>query len=426
MLTVSSVTARDNGGYKCLSENFKGTDESQVSTVRIPSDPVIDSLFPSDVVKILEKEMYLQDCVAYAEPQPVVTWSTAGGSIIANTTVFTIFPNNTLAVVGNRQQSGRVYTCTATSAGTQVTNSFTLIVNSCAIVEVTPSGPLNSIDHFNTTITCSSEGEPVPSSEWVYMRKVSMQSGTLPSTLNGVTVVDEYTFSIETISSGNEGLYCCNVYTEGLNETCGIQSECVTVEYVKDCEGLYFCIFELWQLIVIIVAAIILIVLILGGAFCLVYLIIHHYQSRTYNIRRAGEFSLSYTKEKRDDDSDDDGEFDPTYESLPANKSVHPPIYKQAPYYGGGSDSTGLPSYNPPPQAGGDTTSLPLDGLLLQAPLAYPPPVDIHHASMPMIPGNFAQAPEMYPHEYMHHEMYPGDMMKAQPDEFLSTDGQFV
>ena len=83
-------------------------------------------------------------------------------------------------------------------------------------------------------------------------------------------------------------------------------------------------------------------------------------------------------KERRDDDSDDDGEFDPTYESLPANKSTYPPMYKQAPYYNGGGDDSGLPSYNPPPQAGGDTTSLPLDGVLGPPAFAYPPPIDIN------------------------------------------------
>ena len=398
-----------------------------VSTVLIPGEPVIESVFSSTTVEILEGEMYIQDCVAYAEPPPVVRWSSSAfGPLTTNTTDYVIYPNNTLVVTGNRQLSGSVYTCTATSGGNTKSSFFTLLINSCAVVEVTPAGPLNSVEHVNATLSCSANGLPPPTYDWVYRPIGSNELGSLPSTHTGVSLLNDYTVNIEPISTANEGSYCCMAFTDELNDTCGIELVCVEIEYRRDCEGLYFCLFELWQLIVIIVAAIILILLIIAALFCVVYLIFRHYQSHTYNINRAVGLSLPYTKERRDDDSDDDGEFDPTYESLPANKSTHPPMYKQAPYYNGGGDDSGLPSYNPPPQAGGDTTSLPLDGVLGPPAFAYPPPIDMHHASMPMLPGNFTQAPEMYVHDFMQPEMYPGDMMKPPLEEFLSTDGQFV
>ena len=427
VLTVSGFTAKNNGDYQCVGENFKAIVESMVSTVLIPSEPVIESVFSSTTVEILEGEMYIQDCVAYAEPPPVVRWSSSAfGPITTNTTDYVIYPNNTLVVTGNRQLSGSVYTCTATSGGNTKSSFFTLLINSCAVVEVTPAGPLNSVEHVNATLSCSANGLPPPTYEWVYRPIGSNELGSLPSTHTGVSLLNDYTVNIEPISTANEGSYCCMAFTDELNDTCGIELVCVEIEYRRDCEGLYFCLFELWQLIVIIVAAIILILLIIAALFCVVYLIFRHYQSHTYNINRAVGLSLPYTKERRDDDSDDDGEFDPTYESLPANKSTYPPMYKQAPYYNGGGDDSGLPSYNPPPQAGGDTTSLPLDGVLGPPAFAYPPPIDMHHASMPMLPGNFTQAPEMYVHDFMQPEMYPGDMMKPPLEEFLSTDGQFV
>ena len=428
-LTVVSYTAKDNGDYFCESSNFKGTTKFLVASVLIPSEPVIDSIFPSGNVVVMDGNTFIQDCDAFAEPAPVVTWSTANQDLTRNTTIITLYPNNTLEVIGKSFQSGIVYTCTVTSGENQVQKSFTLVVHSCPKVTVDPTGPLNFVDDVNATLICAATGMPVTTSEWVYMISSSAAPGSLPSTLDNVELINENTVRIMPITRGNAGIYCCRAYTSELASSCGANPQdtvCVEIEYKVDCEGLYFCIFELWHLVAIVVGGLILLVLIVLAIICLSYLIYNRYQARTYNINRAAGFSMPYSKDRKDDDSDDDGEFDPTYESLPANKSMNPPTYKQAPYYNGGGGASGLPSYNPPPQAMGDTTSLPLDGLLVPPPLAYPPPIDMHHASMPMLPGNFAQVPDMYTHDYMHPEMYPVDMMNPHPEEFLSSDGQFV
>ena len=428
-LTVLSPDARDNGYYSCQGVNFKGTTSALIATVLIPSAPIIDSEFPLSNVVVLDGTSFTQDCDAFAEPPPTVTWSTANQDFTQNTSIITLYPNNTLRVIGNKFQTGSVFTCTVVSGGNTIEKSFTLVVHSCPEVTVSPTGQLTSMTDVNATLECAASGLPVTTSEWVYQRSDSDAPGPLPSTLDDVTIINENTVSIMPISQSNAGIYCCRAYTSELASSCGPNPQdtvCIEIVYNAKCDGLFLCIFELWHLIVIVLGGLILLILVVLAIICLSYLIYNRYQARTYNINRAAGFSLPYSKEKKDEDSDDDGEFDPTYESLPANKSVIPPLYKQAPYYNGGGGVSGLPSYNPPPQAMGDTTSLPLDGLLGPPPLAYPPPIDIHHASMPMLPGNYPPPPEMYTHDFMQPEMYPGEMMKPHPDEFLSSDGQFV
>ena len=282
MLTVSSISAKDNGDYQCIGENFKAIVGSMVSMVLIPSDPVIDSIFSLTTVKIFEGEMYFQDCVAYADPPPTVIWSSSGfGPITSNTTDYVIYPNNTLVVTGNRQLSGSVYTCTATNDVATKSKFFILLINSCAVVEVTPAGPLNSVEHVNATLTCSANGFPPPTYEWVYKPIGSNELGSLPSTHTGVSVVNDYTINIEPISTTNEGSYCCMAYTDELNDTCGIELVCVEIDYV-DGKSLIF-IFELLLVVVTVIGLLFFFMLILTVVFCILYIVISRLQSKNYD-----------------------------------------------------------------------------------------------------------------------------------------------
>ena len=430
-LTVSSFDSRDNGNYQCTATNFRSSLPSAISTVLIATDPVILTTFPSGNVEVMENDIVTQDCEVVGEPSPTVKWFVGNTEITEDTSVLTVFPNNTLRIDTTRLQSGIMYRCQAMNSGSTVSRSFTLIVESCPRVVVSPTGPLNSPTQENASLSCDVSGNPVPVSMWTYRRPGSDTPGDLPGIQNNVMEREEngaLKVDIIPITQNNQGRYCCEAYTQALESSCGASPQemmCVEVVYEASCANLYFCIFELWHLIVIIVGGFIIIVLIVFGLSCLIYLIYRSCQSNTYNINKAKAFNLPY-KVKHEDDSDDDGEFDPTYESLPANKAVHPPGYKMAPYYNGGGTTAGPPPYNPPPM--GDTGGIPLDGVMVAPQLAYPPDFDMHH-SMPMLQDNFGQQPpEMYTTEFMNPEpqMYPGDMVKGHPDEFLSTDGQFV
>ena len=430
-LSVASFDSRDNGDYLCRAANFRDFIDSAIATVLVATDPMILSTFPNTSVVVIESGVVTQDCEGVGEPSPTVKWYAGNAEITQNTSVLTLYPNNTLKIDTTRLQSGTVYMCTAMNSRASVSSSFTLTVNSCPLVVVSPTGPLNSLDHVNTTLSCSVSGNPAPVTGWNYRRPGSATAGTLPGSSDNVLQFEEngvLNVNITPITENNQGSYCCETYTQALESQCGESArntKCVEVEYRMSCGDLYFCLFELWHLIVIIVGGFLLIILAVCGFSCLVYLMYRHYQSNTYNINKAKDFNLPY--KKNDDDSDDDGEFDPTYESLPANKSVHPPVYKMAPYYDGGGTTSGPPPYNPPPMAINDTAGIPLDGLMAPPQLAYPPSIEMHHAGMPMLQGNFAQ-PEMYTTEFMNPEMqmYPVEMVKGHPEEFLSTDGQFV
>ena len=264
-LTVVSYDARDNGEYFCNSTNFKGTSRALIATVLIPSAPIIDSEFPSTNVVVMDGNSFIQDCDAYAEPSPTVTWSTANQDLTQNTSIITLYPNNTLRVVGNQFQSGSVYTCTVVSGQNQIEESFTLVVHSCPIVAVSPVGPLNSVDDVNATLVCSASGLPVTTSEWVYKISDTDTPGSLPNILNYVTIINENTVSIMPITQNNAGVYCCRAYTSELIDSCGANpqhSVCVNIEYSADCKGLYLCIFELGHLIVLIISGFIFIGLI--------------------------------------------------------------------------------------------------------------------------------------------------------------------
>ena len=281
MLTVSVINAKNNGDYQCIGSNFKATIESVASTVLIPSDPVIESVFSFATVEIFEGEMFFQDCVAFAEPPPTVRWSSSTfGHITTNSTDFVIYPNNTLVITGSRQLSGSVYTCTATSDSKTDSSSFTLLIHSCAVVEVTPTGPLNSVEHVNATLTCSANGLPPPMYEWVYRSIGSTGLGSLPSTHSGVSLVNDYTVSIEPISMANEGLYCCMAFTDELNDTCGVELVCVEIEYV-DCNSIEnsIFIFEFLRVVVIVVGLIFLFMLIVTVVFCIIHIVISLSQS---------------------------------------------------------------------------------------------------------------------------------------------------
>ena len=279
---MSAFTAKNNGDYQCVGENFKARVESMVSTVLIPGEPVIESVFSSTTVEILEGEMYIQDCVAYAEPPPVVRWSSSAfGPLTTNTTDYVIYPNNTLVVTGNRQLSGSVYTCTATSGGNTKSSFFTLLILSCAIVEVTPVGPLNSVEHVNATLSCSANGLPPPTYDWVYRPIGSNELGSLPSTHTGVSLLNDYTVNIEPISVANEGSYCCMAFTDELNDTCGTKLICVDIEYVCDKNPIF--IFEFLRIVVIVTGLIFFFMLIAAVVFCILYIVISHAQSKKHD-----------------------------------------------------------------------------------------------------------------------------------------------
>ena len=281
MITVSSISAKHNGDYRCIGENFKAEVESTASVVLIPSDAVIDSIFSFTTVEIFEGELYFQDCVAYAEPPPVVTWSSSAfGQITTNSSDYVIYANNTLVVTGNRQLSGSVYTCTATSGASTESNSFTLLIHSCAAVEVTPAGPLNSAEHVNATLKCVVNGLPPPSYEWVYRPIGSSELGSLPSTHTGVSAVGEDTIRIETISAANEGSYCCMAYTDELNVTCGVELVCVDIKYVDEKASIF--IFEFLRVVVIVIGLIFFFMLILTVVFCILLIVIPRSRSKNY------------------------------------------------------------------------------------------------------------------------------------------------
>ena len=410
-LTVSSFDSRDNGNYQCTATNFRSSLLSTISTVLIATDPVILTTFFSTSVVVMENEIVTQDCEVVGEPSPTVKWFVGNTEITEDTSVLTVFPNNTLRIDTTRLQSGIMYRCQAMNSGSTVSSSFTLIVESCPRVVVSPTGPLNSPTQENASLSCDVSGNPVPVSMWTYRRPGSDTPGDLPGIQNNVMEREEngaLKVDIIPITQNNQGRYCCEAYTQALESSCGVSPQeimCVEVVYEASCANLYFCIFELWHLIVIIVGVFFILLLTVCCISCSIYLIYRSCQSNTCNINQ--------------NDSDDDGEFDPT------NNAVHPPRYRMAPYYNRGSTTAGPPPYNPPPM--GDTGGIPLDGVMVAPQLAYPPDFDMHH-SIPMLQDNFGQQPpEMYTTEFMNPEpqMYPGDMVEGHPDEFLSTGEQW-
>ena len=103
--------------------------------VNDPELTVIESLFSSTTVEMLEGEMYIQDCVAYAEPPPVVRWSSSAfGPITTNTTDY-VLPSSTLVVTGTTSGVYDLYCYECVAILNQVSSLYSL--TAVNVVEVT-------------------------------------------------------------------------------------------------------------------------------------------------------------------------------------------------------------------------------------------------------------------------------------------------
>ena len=275
-LTVSSFDSRDNGNYQCTATNFMSSIPSAISTVLIATDPVILTTFPSGNVEVMENEIVTQDCEVVGEPSPTVKWFVDNSEITEDTSVLTVFPNNTLRIDTTRLQSGIMYRCQAMNSGSTVSRSFTLIVESCPRVVVSPTGPLNSPTQENASLSCDVSGNPVPVSMWTYRSPGSDTPGDLPGIQNNVMEREEngaLKVDIIPITQNNEGRYCCEAYTRALESPCGESPQemmCVNVEYSTNDD---FSIFSL-HIIIILIGLTLLISLVLNAVFIIIIIII--------------------------------------------------------------------------------------------------------------------------------------------------------
>ncbi|XP_035509461.1 hemicentin-1 [Morone saxatilis] len=167
-LQIAFIQPSDTGRYTCTAANAAGTVSLEMSlTVQIP--PSIRG--GEQEVAVVENSQTQLVCVAEGVPQPSLSWEKDGNPLIESTGEYTILPSGELVIDIAQPNDAGIYTCIATNAVGQDSQTVTLSVHTHPVfTELLEDVALNKGERL--LLSCGVSGIPPPKITWAFNNNI--------------------------------------------------------------------------------------------------------------------------------------------------------------------------------------------------------------------------------------------------------------
>ncbi|KAE8588586.1 hypothetical protein XENTR_v10022623 [Xenopus tropicalis] len=161
-LHIDSLRSEDQGWYECrvlFLDRHHGEEDFQNGTwvhLTVNSPPSFRET-PPTYVEVRVGDTLTLTCVAYGNPQPVVTWKRDGVTLESGDKVQA--SNGSLSIVGVERGNAGVYTCHAFSDEGEVTHTSRVLVQGPPIIVVPPENTTVNVSQ-DAFLTCQAEAYP--------------------------------------------------------------------------------------------------------------------------------------------------------------------------------------------------------------------------------------------------------------------------
>ncbi|XP_074524022.1 hemicentin-1 [Halichoeres trimaculatus] len=196
-LQISFIQPSDAGRYTCNAANVAGTVSLEMSlTVHIPP-----SIREGELeVAVVENSQAQLVCVADGFPQPSLTWEKDDTPLTEASGEYTILPSGELVIDSVQPEDAGIYTCVATNAVGQDSQTVTLSVHTHPVfTELLGDVALNKGERL--LLTCGVSGIPPPRITWAFNNNI------IPVHYDHMNGHSELV--IERVSKDDSGTYTC-------------------------------------------------------------------------------------------------------------------------------------------------------------------------------------------------------------------------
>ncbi|KAM7409728.1 hypothetical protein PAMA_001291 [Pampus argenteus] len=196
-LQIAFIQPSDTGRYTCTAANVAGTVSLEMSlTVQIP--PSIRGT--EQDVAVVENSQAQLACAAEGVPQPSLSWEKDGNPLSESTGEYTILPSGELVIDITQLDDAGSYTCVATNAVGQDSQTVTLSVHTHPVfTELLGDVALNKGERL--LLACGVSGIPPPKITWAFNNNI------IPVHYDHMNGHSELV--IERVSKDDSGTYTC-------------------------------------------------------------------------------------------------------------------------------------------------------------------------------------------------------------------------
>ncbi|KAM7388095.1 hypothetical protein PAMP_024296 [Pampus punctatissimus] len=196
-LQIAFIQPSDTGRYTCIAANVAGTVSLEMSlTVQIP--PSIRGT--EQDVAVVENSQAQLACAAEGVPQPSLSWEKDGNPLSESTGEYTILPSGELVIDITQLDDAGSYTCVATNAVGQDSQTVTLSVYTHPVfTELLGDVALNKGERL--LLACGVSGIPPPKITWAFNNNI------IPVHYDHMNGHSELV--IERVSKDDSGTYTC-------------------------------------------------------------------------------------------------------------------------------------------------------------------------------------------------------------------------
>ncbi|XP_020610523.1 roundabout homolog 1-like [Orbicella faveolata] len=200
-LTISNVKRTDNGNYRCVANNSLGNATSNAATLNVQYPPEI-AVHPEAETKS-EGENVTLSCKADGNPVPTISWTRNGSPVGQSGRISFSADENQLRITNVKRTDNGNYRCVANnSLGVALSDAATVDVQYQPEIAAHPQNQTR-IEGDNVTLSCSVDGNPVPTISWT-------RDGSPVNTSGTISISDDKKqLTISNVKRTDNGNYRC-------------------------------------------------------------------------------------------------------------------------------------------------------------------------------------------------------------------------
>ncbi|CAF0756370.1 unnamed protein product [Rotaria sp. Silwood1] len=166
-LQIDAAHSSDAGFYTCQISNVAGqVNLTYLLDVFMP--PTIDRSNLVEIYQVKFNQTARLECPMYGKPEPHIMWFINGRDLNRNNDRYELIDENRVLIINsvNLNDNAR-YTCIGTNIAGELSNHIDLQIFVPPTIQRDPNEDnVNVIQHYHITLTCTANGDPLPSVSW--------------------------------------------------------------------------------------------------------------------------------------------------------------------------------------------------------------------------------------------------------------------
>uniref|UniRef100_W5MFK7 Peroxidasin like n=1 Tax=Lepisosteus oculatus TaxID=7918 RepID=W5MFK7_LEPOC len=201
-LMIQNTRDSDQGTYQCMAKNVAGETKTQGVVLRYFGTPNKPSFViqPQNTEVLVGSSLTLE-CSATGDPQPHVTWTRGNGSLLSNSTQYTITSSGGLFIQNVTLADHGEFICHASNSQDSIQASASIIVQAPPRFTMVPRDQA-VIEGHSVDFPCAAVGNPSPVIAW------TKAGGQLLSDRR-LSVLSSGTLRISRVAPHDQGQYEC-------------------------------------------------------------------------------------------------------------------------------------------------------------------------------------------------------------------------